>query len=34
MISTMAGRMVQTSSISCASTVLEESFSVSIRVRR
>lgn len=31
---TMAGRIVQTSSIACALTVLEVSFSVSIRVRR
>lgn len=31
---TIAGRIVQTSSTSCASTVLEDSFSVSIRVSR
>lgn len=34
MTSTMAGRIVQTSSISCASTVLDESFSVSMWVSR
>ena len=34
MISTMAGRIVQTSSIACASTVLDDSFSVSMRARR
>lgn len=33
-INTIAGRIVQTSSISCASTVLDDSFSVSMRVRR
>lgn len=32
--STMAGRMVHTSSISCAFTVFDESFSVSMKVRR
>lgn len=34
MIRTIAGRIVQTSSISCASTVLDDSFSVSIMVSR
>lgn len=34
MISTTAGRIVQTSSISWASTVLDDSFSVSIIVSR
>lgn len=33
-IRTIAGRIVHTSSIACASTVLEDSFSVSIRARR
>lgn len=30
----MAGRIVQISSTSCASTVFEDSFSISIRVSR
>lgn len=34
MINTAAGRMVQTSSISWASTVLDDSFSVSMRASR
>lgn len=34
MTSTRAGRIVHTSSIACASTMLDDSFSVSIRVRR
>lgn len=34
MIRTIAGRIVQTSSISCALMVLDESFSVSMKVRR
>lgn len=33
-ISTTAGRIVQTSSISCASTVFDDSFSVSIIASR
>ena len=33
-IRTMAGRIVQTSSIACASTVFDDNFSVSIRVSR
>ncbi len=31
---TIAGRMVQISSTSCASTVFEDSFSISMSVRR
>lgn len=31
---TMAGRMVQISSTSCASTVFDDSFSINMRVRR
>ena len=34
MIRTTAGRIVQTSSIACASTVFDDSFSVSIRVSK
>lgn len=34
MIRTIAGRIVHTSSISCALIVLDESFSVSMKVRR
>lgn len=34
MIRTAAGRIVQTSSISCASTVLDDSFSVSMVASR
>lgn len=33
-IRTMAGRIVQISSISCASTEFEDSFSISMRVNR
>ena len=33
-IRTIAGRMVQISSTSCASTVFEDSFSISISARR
>ena len=33
-IRTMAGRIVQTSSIACASTVFDDSFSVNIKVKR
>ena len=33
-IRTMAGRIVQISSTSCASTVFEDSFSISMRAKR